>query len=160
MGKKPKRKLPVLRMTSMMDMFTIFLVYLLINFSTDPESAIGSYVKLPDSNSQKKQEEKERERTISIGVVKNSNMVEVIASYKTDKIYLKYPYSEKAATAEEKDQLSILTEFLQKHTKLAKKIVIFEGDKNLPYRTLWAVLGSARDAGNIDAFIMSVVSVQ
>jgi len=158
---RERKEFPVLRMTSMMDMFTIFLVFLLINFSTDPESTMGSSAKLPDSNSNKSQDEKERERTIGISVVKNqNNQIEVMAKYKDEQAGFVYPYSEREANAREKEQLGNLTLFLQKFTKVSKMIVILEGDKNLPYRTLWAVLGSTRDAGNVDQIVMSVVSIE
>jgi biopolymer transport protein ExbD len=55
--KKLKRKKTTeitLRLTSMIDMFTILLVYILINTSSDPEvMAVAADLELPFSNSQK-----------------------------------------------------------------------------------------------------------
>jgi biopolymer transport protein ExbD len=56
LGKRKPRKKPeiVLRLTSMIDMFTILLVYILINTSSDPEvMAVAADLELPLSSSQK-----------------------------------------------------------------------------------------------------------
>ena len=155
-----RRKLADLNLTSMMDMFSILLVFLLMSYSTDPSSSLSSSAKLPDSISEKQLQDKQRERTIAISIVKErTGLIEVMVKYKEDKMIVQYPFTERP-NDKEKQELSKVTAFLRKHTKLAKKILVVEGDRNIPYRLLWTVLSSARDAGNIESIVMAVVSIQ
>jgi len=136
---------PKLMLTSMMDMFTIILIFLLFSFSKDTEKLpLSKDIQLPSSNTQTSYED-------SIKVVLSSNKLtlndEVIATLDKDKILGLDP--DKPEQSELYARLRSLWEdrFQQTNGKPEDRHVLFLCDKHHSFKTINTVIKTAGMAG-------------
>jgi biopolymer transport protein ExbD len=133
----------VLPLTSLLDMFTIILVFLMVSFQAeDKDFVLHSGVKLPASNA------KSPFKTgVNIAVTKDAVLVEGETVYKLER-------GGGVREADfEKGQVASITAAIDKAWSLHKReagaedIVVIQADRKLPYKTLHLIMRSAAFAG-------------
>lgn len=129
---------PKLQITSMMDMFTIILIFLLFSFSNNPEAIeLNKDLQLPESEA--KLDYKENiELVLSRSNLKLEN--EVIAEIKNGKIIGLNPKELKQSNLYR--QLKAYREKADKN-----ELILFLCDKRLPFNTINTIMKTAAMAG-------------
>ena len=142
-----KRKRPVLMLTSLLDMFTIILIFLIVSFEAeDFEFTLEEGLALPTS----------RARSVFKPAVNVA--ISTTAILVDQRPVLDLQNGELAATHLEADQIAPLVTALREHAErlareeaatgaTAERIIMLQADKALPYRTVYLVMRSARLAG-------------
>ena len=132
-----------LQLTSLLDMFTIILVFLMVSFQAeDKEFVLHSGVKLPMSSA------KSPFKTgVNMAITKDAVLIEGKPVHKL----------ERGGKVTKKDfkagKIEAVTKAIEKAWKLHKReegeedIVVIQADKKLPYKTIHLVLRSAAYAG-------------
>lgn len=145
----PKRKVPqdTIMLTSMMDMFTIILVFLLFNFSSEEQKdlSIPKDIKVPYSTS-----EISLDNAVNVTVSKTAIMVE-------DKIVARLSYGKKIqAEIEGQKILPLYRELVQIRSQQTNSgkvkesdegVVLLKADQSIPFEVLDKVLKSSGMAG-------------
>ncbi|MCI5072777.1 biopolymer transporter ExbD [bacterium] len=145
----PKRKVPqeTIMLTSMMDMFTIILVFLLFNFSSEEQKdiSIPKDIKVPYSTS-----EISLNNAVNVTVSQNAIMVE-------DKVVAKLRYGKKIqAQVDGQKILPLYRELVQirsqqtnsgKVKKEDEGVVLLKADQSISFEVLDKVLKSSGMAG-------------
>ncbi|MDY7034065.1 MAG: biopolymer transporter ExbD [Thermodesulfobacteriota bacterium] len=136
---------PKLHITSMMDMFTIILIFLLFSFSNKPETInIDKNLKLPESIAKL-----DRKESIKL-VLSLTNLTledEVIASVKDGKIVGLDPHKLKESNIYQKLKVYREEEIESEDEGEARKHVIFLCDKRLSFKIINTVIKAAAMAG-------------
>ncbi|HMQ11179.1 MAG TPA: biopolymer transporter ExbD [Oligoflexia bacterium] len=145
----PKRKIPqdTIMLTSMMDMFTIILVFLLFNFSSEEQKdmSIPKDIKVPYSTS-----EVSLDNAVNVTVSKTAIMVE-------DKVVARLSYGKKIqAEVEGQKILPLYRELVQIRSKQTNSgkvkesdegVVLLKADQSISFEVLDKVLKSSGMAG-------------
>ena len=151
--RKPKKR-PGLMLTSLLDMFTIILIFLIVSFEAeDYEFKLDPDLELPESSSQSV-----FKPAVNVAVTPHGVLVQ------EEKVA---PFNKGIPRASDlaAEQIPELVEALQKVLAYREatsdepdeeSIVILQADKGLEYRTLYLVMRSARLAG-FDKYRLAVL---
>ena len=153
MSRKKKKK-PGLMLTSLLDMFTIILIFLIVSFEAeDYEFKLNPDLTLPESSSQSV-----FKPAVNVALTPNGVLVqeEKVAPFINGQ-----PRPEDVAAEQIPELVEALTKVLAFREATSEEpdeesIVILQADKGLEYKTLYLVMRSARLAG-FDKYRLAVM---
>jgi len=131
-----------LQLTSLLDMFTIILVFLMVSFQAeDKDFVLHAGISLPQSSAQNP-----FKTAVNLAITDNAVLVEGHEIYRLSKGKVK-------ESDVDAGKIEIITQAVKKAwstTKLEKSdedIVVIQADKRIPYRTIHLVMRSAAHSG-------------
>ena len=153
MRRKAKKK-PGLMLTSLLDMFTIILIFLIVSFEAeDYEFKLNPELQLPESTSKSV-----FKPAVNVALTPNGVLVqeESVAPFNNGQ-----PRESDVAAEQIPELVEALSKVLAFREATSEEpdeesIVILQADKGLPYKTLYLVMRSARLAG-FDKYRLAVM---
>ena len=154
--KRGKKKKPGLMLTSLLDMFTIILIFLIVSFDAeDYEFKLDPNLTLPESGAKSVFKPAVNVAVTQAGVLVQQEVVYPMTNGQ--------PQAEHLAAEEIPSVVEALKKVLQVREAYAEEgeeedqsIMILQADKGLEYKTLYLVMRSARLAG-FDKYRLAVM---
>ncbi|MEL6349560.1 MAG: biopolymer transporter ExbD [Myxococcota bacterium] len=137
-----KKKGLTLQVTSLLDMFTIILVFLMVSFQAeDQEFILNPGVVLPSSDAKSP-----LKPAVNVAVTSKAVFVDGKQVYELTEENLG-EIAQGVAIKPISEAVEIVLERLQEKEDIDEGVVVVQADKETPYPTLYAVLQSASAAG-------------
>jgi biopolymer transport protein ExbD len=141
--KRGSGKKMALQLTSLLDMFTIILVFLMVSFQAeDKDFVLNSGLQLPQSNAQNP-----FKTAVNLAITPSAVIIEGKEVYKLRK-GAKVQEADKEAGKLDAVTAAVKQAWANKKKELGEEdIVVIQADKTIPYRTIHLVMRSAAHSG-------------
>ncbi len=146
--RRPRRSPPGLMLTSLLDMFTIILIFLIVSYDAEEmDFTLDNQLTLPESAAENSFKPAANVSITAAGVKVEGHRVAQFVDGRPAAESVTEKQLPNVVEALEKVRLVLEAEASERGEELDEKIVILQADKDLEYSTLYLVMRSARLAG-------------